>query len=177
MELRQFGRTTLRVPVVGMGTWQTFDVRGRLADSRREVTDAAFAAGATFFDSSPMYGQAEEVLGRTLRGRRREALVATKVWTSSDHEAEEQIAHSLHCFGGLVDILQVHNLVAWPARVARLDRLKTEGAVHAVGVTHYSKGALSELRRAMEDPRVDVIQIPYNPLERAVETAILPAAA
>ena len=176
MESRRFGKTGMTVPVIGMGTWQTFDVAGAEADARRDVTDAAFETGATFFDSSPMYGRAEEVLGWTLRGRRDKALVATKVWTSSDDEAKRQIAHSLACFG-TVDIYQVHNLVAWPTRVATLERMKAEGTVRAVGVTHYSAQALGELRRAMDDRRVDAIQIPYNPLERAVEAAVLPAAA
>jgi aryl-alcohol dehydrogenase-like predicted oxidoreductase len=61
-----------------MGTWHTFDVTGQEANERKQVTDAAFKAGATFFDSSPMYGEAERVLGRTLRGRRDDAIVATK---------------------------------------------------------------------------------------------------
>lgn len=177
MESRRFGKTGMTVPVIGMGTWQTFDVAGADADARRDVTDAAFASGATFFDSSPMYGGAEGVLGRTLTGRRDKALVATKVWTSRDEEAEKQIAHSLACFGGTVDIYQVHNLVAWPTRVATLDRMKAEGTVRAVGVTHYSAQAFGELRRAMDDGRVDAIQIPYNPLDRAVESSVLPAAA
>ena len=82
MEHRAFGETGLRVPVVGMGTWQTFDVRGKAEEARLLVTDAAFETGATFFDSSPMYGEAERVLGRTLDGRRARAIVATKVWTS-----------------------------------------------------------------------------------------------
>jgi aryl-alcohol dehydrogenase-like predicted oxidoreductase len=177
MEQRAFGKTGLRVPVVGMGTWQTFDVRGPLADERRNVTDAAFEAGATFFDSSPMYGKAERVLGRTLEGRRDRAIVATKVWTADDREAADQIARALEYFGGSVDIYQVHNLLAWNKRVDQLDRLRDEGAIRVVGVTHYIAQAFGDLRRAMEDPRVNAIQIPYNPHEREVEHSILPAAA
>jgi len=80
MEDRTLGQTKLQVPVVGMGTWQTFDVRGaREEEARRTVVDAALSEGANFFDSSPMYGEAERVLGLALRGRREQALVATKV--------------------------------------------------------------------------------------------------
>ena len=83
MEKRTFGTTGLSVPAIGMGTWQTFDVRGAAADAeRRAIVDAAFAAGTTLFDTSPMYGQSERVLGRALEGRRAEATVADKVWTS-----------------------------------------------------------------------------------------------
>lgn len=177
MERRRLGKANLEVPVIGMGTWQTFDVRGAEADSRREVTDAALAAGAMLFDSSPMYGEAEDVLGRTLRGRRRQALVATKIWTSNDSEADQQIDHALQCFGGHVDIYQVHNLVSWKKRLDQLRRLQDRGVVAAIGITHYSPHAFDELRRAMDAPRVEAIQIPYNPREREVEKVILPAAA
>lgn len=177
MERRPFGASGLEVPVIGMGTWQTFDVRGSAAEKRRAVTDAAFETGATCFDSSPMYGEAERVLGRTLAGRRDQALVATKIWTADDHEAELQIHRSLDYFGGRVDIYQVHNLLAWSRRLAQIEQLKTRGVVRVTGLTHYSPHAFRELLQAMADPRVQAIQVPYNPRERAVEKEILPAAA
>jgi aryl-alcohol dehydrogenase-like predicted oxidoreductase len=124
-----------------------------------------------------MYGDAERVLGETLRGRRERALVATKVWTADDREADQQIASAFCYFEGRVDVYQVHNLVAWPRRVAQLEPLQAAGSVRVIGVTHYSPGAFGELRRAMEDRRVGAIQVPYNPLERDVESVILPAAA
>jgi aryl-alcohol dehydrogenase-like predicted oxidoreductase len=177
VEQRRFGNAGFTVPVIGMGTWQTFDVRGEAAEQRHEVTGAAIESGVTFFDSSPMYGLAEDVLGTTLRGRRAQAFVATKVWTAKDLEAEQQIEHSLACFGGRVDLFQVHNLLAWPRRLERLDRLKQRGLARVIGLTHYSPHAFGELRKAMTDPRVDAIQVPYNPQEREVEAEILPAAA
>jgi aryl-alcohol dehydrogenase-like predicted oxidoreductase len=154
MEYRAFGNTGLQVPVVGMGTWHTFDVRGQEAAERNAVTDAAFETGATFFDSSPMYGEAERVLGRTLRGRRDEAIVATKVWTSNDREAMRQITASLAFFRRRVDVFQVHNLVAWRTRLDQLQQLRDEGAVRAIGITHYAATAADDLLRAMKDPRV-----------------------
>ncbi len=176
MEQRAFGNTGLRVPVVGMGTWRTFDVRGPLVDQRRVVADAAFESGVTFFDSSPMYGEAERVLGRALDGRRDRAIVATKVWTADENEAANQIARALEYFGGRVDVYQVHNLVAWSKRFDQLERLREDGAVRVLGLTHYSAHAFGDLRRAMEDPRAGAIQVPYNPHARDVERAILPAA-
>src|SRR6266704_1980826 len=134
MEYRAFGSTGIDVPAIGMGTWQTFDVRGEAADERRRVTDAAFETGATFFDSSPMYGEAERVLGRTLAGRRDRAIVATKVWTSNDTEAEQQMTDALAYFERRVDIYQVHNLVAWRKRLSELQRLKDAGTVRVVGL-------------------------------------------
>jgi aryl-alcohol dehydrogenase-like predicted oxidoreductase len=177
MEQRVFGNTGLHVPVVGMGTWHTFDVTGTEAEERTRVVDAAFEAGITFFDSSPMYGEAERVLGRTLRGRRQRAIVATKVWTSSDGEAQKQMTASLAYFRRQVDVYQVHNLVAWRERLDQLQRLRDAGAVHTLGVTHYSASASDDLLRAMKDPRVQTVQIPYNPRERWAESSVLPAAA
>ena len=84
MERRTLGRSGLEVPTVGMGTWRTFDVRGAAAErNARAIVDAALAAGANFFDSSPMYGAAERVLGAALAGRRDAALIATKVWAET----------------------------------------------------------------------------------------------
>lgn len=165
------------MPVVGMGTWRTFDVRGEAAEANaRAVVDAALEAGADFFDSSPMYGEAERVLGRALEGRRGEVLVATKVWTESVAEGERQAARSLGFFGDRIDLYQVHNLVNWRAHLDMIERLRDEGKVRAIGATHYSPTAFAELRRVMESGRIDAIQIPYNPWEREVERDILPLA-
>lgn len=177
MERRAFGTTGLSVPVIGMGTWQTFDVRGVAAETRRAVVDAALETGVTLFDSSPMYGEAEHVLGRALEGRRDDAIVATKVWTADDRQAEQQIATAFEYFGGWVDIYQVHNLVAWSKRLAQLEQLKARGLVRVIGITHYSPQAFRDMLQVMVDPRVQTIQIPYNPQEREVEREILPAAA
>jgi aryl-alcohol dehydrogenase-like predicted oxidoreductase len=84
MEQRPFAG--LQVPVVGMGTSKTFDVPA-VDEARQQITDTALGTGARFVDSSPMYGNAERILGATLGARRAEAIVATKVWTSDDAEA------------------------------------------------------------------------------------------
>jgi aryl-alcohol dehydrogenase-like predicted oxidoreductase len=177
MEHRAFGRTGLTVPAVGMGTWQTFDVRGAEEPARRAVADAAIETGATFFDSSPMYGEAERVLGEALRGRRQRVIVATKVWAGDDREAEQQIETALSYFGGHIDVYQVHNLLAASRRLDQLDRLRARGAARVLGLTHYNPGAFAALRAAMADPRVGAIQVPYNPRERDIEREILPEAA
>lgn len=178
MERRDLGRTGLLVPAVGMGTWKTFDVRGEAAEANaRDVVNAAIEAGANFFDSSPMYGEAERVLGRTLEGRRDRAMVATKVWTPSAAEGRAQAERSLGFFGGRIELYQVHNLVAWREQLELIERLRYEGRVHAIGATHYQPSAFGELRRVMETGRIGAIQVPYNPWEREVEREILPLAA
>ena len=93
------------MPTVGLGTWRVLDVRGREEGSRHEVVRAALEEGANLFDSSPMYGESERVLGDALREHGRErAIVATKIWTSNDGEAERQIERSLGYFGGRVEL-------------------------------------------------------------------------
>lgn len=177
MERRTLGGTGLRVPVIGMGTWQTFDVSDAAGEARsRQVIDMALADGATFYDSSPMYGEAERVLGLALHGRRAQALVATKIWTASDDEGRAQADRALAYYDGRVDLYQVHNLLNWRAHLTMLERLRDTGAVVAIGATHYKAQAFAELEQVMRTGRITAIQVPYNPHERDVEARILPLA-
>jgi aryl-alcohol dehydrogenase-like predicted oxidoreductase len=179
METRTLGQTGLVVPVVGLGTWQTFDGRGaEVVDRAVGVTIVAADEGVRFFDSSPMYGRAERVLARGLeQAGRREAVVATKVWARSAEEGRVQIDRALAWFGGRVELYQVHNLVAWRTHLPVLERLREERKVSAIGATHYSPGWFDELRLLMETGRIGAVQVPYNPWEREVEAAVLPLAA
>src|SRR5438067_1797426 len=125
MEHRALGKTGLQVPVVGMGTWRTFDVRGEAAKrNARVIVDTALKASANFFDSSPMYGAAEQVLGEALQGRRNQALIATKVWASTRSEGQSQVKRALKFFGNCIDLYQIHNLVNWLEHLALLERLR-----------------------------------------------------
>jgi len=178
MDTRDLGGSGLRVPAVGMGTWSTFDVRGPDAEANaRTVVDRALEAGARFFDSSPMYGEAEGVLGLALHGRREAAMVATKIWTPSTSEGIKQARRALALYGGHVELYQLHNLVNWRDHLETLEALRAEGKVTAIGATHYSPSAFDDLRAVMETGRITAIQVPYNPRERAVEKVILPLAA
>ena len=176
MERRSFGATGLDVPVVGLGTWQVFDI----ADDRQEIASsvvgAAFEEGTTFVDSSPMYGRAERILGRALDGRRAEAIVATKIWTPSVEEGRAQFDAQLGFYGGRVEIEQVHNLVAWPEHLDWMEAERDAGRIGILGATHYSASAGQELETVMRSGRIGAIQIPYNPAERDVERRILPLA-
>ncbi len=178
IDARPLGHTSgLTVPAVGMGTWQTLDVRGEEPERRaHEVVGEALDAGARFVDSSPMYGEAERVLGEALGDSREAAIVATKVWTPDDAEAERQVQRALGWYGGRVDLYQVHNLVGWRKRLTLLERERDRGTVVAIGATHYSPSAFGELAEVMRTGRISAIQIPYNPHERDVERDILPLA-
>ncbi len=155
-----------------MGTWQTFDT---VAD-RTPIVDEALSVGMHLFDSSPMYGRAEDALARALKGRRDQAMIATKIWTSSPSQGREQATHALRLFGR-VEIYQVHNLVNWPAQVRLLEGLKGEGKVVAVGATHYDPSGFDDLCDLMRTGRLDMIQVPYNPRRREAERRVFPLAA
>src|SRR3954466_14886511 len=157
-----------------MGTWKTFDVRGHTAIlDRRGVAEAAIGAGTTLFDTSPMYGDAQDVLSQAGRGQRADVLIADKVWTPSPREAQAQIRRSLDWYGGRVDVYQVHNLVAWREHLPVLEDLRARGSVSVVGATHYSHAAFRDLMTVMESGRIQMVQIPYNAVDRAVERDVL----
>src|SRR3954466_10230267 len=177
MQTRKLGHNGMEVSVVGLGTWQVLDVRGREGKARHEVVRAALDSGITLFDSSPMYGEAERVLGDALGkyGRDR-ATVATKVWTSDDREAQRQIENSLGFFGDRVELYQVHNLVAVEKRLSMLEELKGEGKVSSIGATHYSRSAFPTLMDVMCGGRVEFVQVPYNAADVTVAQEVLPLA-
>jgi aryl-alcohol dehydrogenase-like predicted oxidoreductase len=171
VERRTLGRNGIEVPVIGMGTWKTFDTD----EDRTPIVDEALAAGVDLFDSSPMYGKAEATLAAALRGRREKALVATKVWTDSAEEGRRQAEHALELFGH-IDIYQVHNLVAVEVQLKLLEGLREEGRVRTIGATHYQAHAFPELMQLMRTGRLGMIQVPYNPLRQEVTKAVLPLA-
>jgi aryl-alcohol dehydrogenase-like predicted oxidoreductase len=178
LELRKFGRADLEVPVVGLGTWTVFDVAPEAEEGPRAVVEAAFEAGMRLVDTSPMYGRAEAVLGRTLQasGVRASAVVATKIWTPSLLEGRRQFEAQLSAFGGRVEIEQIHNLVAWRDHIVWLEEEVKEGCVALIGATHWNESMFGELIEIMGTGHVDCIQIPYNPLEGSAARDVLPLA-
>ena len=167
MEERRLG------PVVGLGTWNTF---GGDAELARDVVGAAFAGGSRLVDSSPMYGNAERSLNAALDGRREQATVATKIWAPTVEQGREQLERQLGWFDR-VDIEQIHNLVSWHEHVDWLAEEREAGRVGRIGATHYSPLAFDDVAGAMRSGRLDVVQLPLNPYERAAERMLLPLAA
>ncbi len=160
-------------PVVGLGTWRTFDGD---ADLARDVVGAAFDAGVRLFDSSPMYGGAERSLGTALGERRDEATVATKIWSESLQAGRAQYTDQVDWFGR-VEIEQIHNLAAWQEQLEWLEEERAAGRIDRLGVTHYAPSAFGELAKALRTKRFDTVQLPHNPRERDCERELLPLAA
>ena len=169
------------LPVIGLGTWQTFDVGGGAArEPLRRVLQRFVELGGRVVDSSPMYGRAESVVGELAAGLRvRDKLfVATKVWTSGRDAGIAQMEESLRRFRvARLDLMQVHNLVDWRTHLRTLTDWKREGRVRYVGVTHYTAGAYAELEHIMKTEPLDFVQLNYSLVERDAERRLLPLAA
>jgi aryl-alcohol dehydrogenase-like predicted oxidoreductase len=165
----------MSVPVVGLGTWRRLEAAAARGQDR-ELIDAAITADVRLIDTSPMYGDAERLLGAALAGKRDEVVVADKIWTPSPEEGAAQLDRAVAWYGGRVDLMQIHNLVATRAHLPMLEAARDQGLVGLIGATHYSPGAFSDLADLMRTGRIDAVQVPYNPAHREVERTILPLA-
>jgi aryl-alcohol dehydrogenase-like predicted oxidoreductase len=163
----------LSVPVVGLGTWKVFDLGPAEQPRADHVVAAMLGAGGRLFDSSPMYGRAERVLGTALGSRRDEAIVATKIWTSSEAEARRQ----LELYGGRVDVEQIHNLVNWRGHLRWLAGERRPAGSGCSGRRTTGGAPSPSWPRSCARGRIEMIQVPYNPSERTIESGILPLAA
>ena len=170
-----------RLPVVGLGSWITFNVGSdsELQDECAAVMQAFFAAGGRLIDSSPMYGSSQETIGYGLRklGRPQSLFSADKVWISSGARGPDQIEESRrHWSVPRFDLLQVHNLLAWEEHLPHLLEMKAEGRLRYVGITTSEGRRHDEVQKIMETHQLDFVQITYNILDREVEQRILPLA-
>jgi aryl-alcohol dehydrogenase-like predicted oxidoreductase len=176
MERRRLGQNGPEVPVVGLGSWLTFDVGESQQGMVEAVVDAAWEEGTRLIDSSPMYGQSEPRLGGALARRQELAFLATKIWTRSAREGRAQFDAQLGWFGGRIDLEQVHNLVAWEEHLGWLEEERDAGRIGRLGATHYSAAAFHDLEQVMRTGRIHAVQVPYNPREQEVAARILPLA-
>ena len=169
------------IPMVGLGTWITFNVGDDvvLREECAAVMAAFFDAGGRVIDSSPMYGSSQAVIGHGLRklGRPPGLFAADKVWTSSGDDGPAQIEQSRGFWGvPRFDLLQVHNLLAWEEHLQTLFALKAAGQVRHVGITT-SEGRRHDLvEEIMRTQPLDCVQVTYNIVDREVEERILPLA-
>jgi diketogulonate reductase-like aldo/keto reductase len=182
MHTRLIPATREPLPVVGCGTYRTFDV-GATPEQRApllEVLKVLFAAGGSVIDTSPMYGAAEHVVGDLLAQtqNRSRAFFATKVWTSGKQAGLDQINRSFELLQDRrIDLIQVHNLLDWKVQLSTLRDLKSVGRIRYIGITHYSASAFAEVESVLRSETLDFLQINYAMNDTAVERRILPLAA
>jgi diketogulonate reductase-like aldo/keto reductase len=169
------------MPVIGIGTWQTFDVaadpqaRAPLEDVMREFV----ALGGKVIDSSPMYGRSEDVAGEVIAKLklRDKLFIATKVWTSGKSAGIAQMEASMaKLHANPIDLMQVHNLLDVETHLATLSAWKREGRVRHIGVTHYTASAYDAVAKIIAKHPVDTVQINYSIGEREAEQRLLPLA-
>ena len=171
-----------RVPVIGMGTSRTFDV-GDDPAARRQlqgVIQAFFDKGGALIDSSPMYGNAETVVGDLLKNvRNKDALfAATKVWTYGKQAGIDQMQRSMQRMGvAVMDLMQIHNLRDWKIHLPTLRQWKEEGKIRYIGITTSHGRSHDELEQIMRSQTLDFVQFTYNIGNRTVEESLLPLAA
>lgn len=170
-----------KLPKIGLGTWQTFDVGSSAAERKplAEVLSLFVQLGGRVIDSSPMYGRSEEVVGdlATSLKVRDKLFVATKVWTSGRMAGIAQMEESERKLRGKVDLMQVHNLQDANTHLRTLREWKEAGRIRYIGVTHYTSGGYAGLEQHIQRGGIDFIQVNYSLAEREAEQRILPLAA
>lgn len=170
------------LPVIGLGTWQVFDV-GSDAAARARLSDVLTqfsAGGATLIDSSPMYGSAESVVGDLSHalGLRAKLFLATKVWTQGREDGIAQMERSIARMqaGSSIDLIQVHNLVDVATHTKTLVDWKAKGRVRYIGITHYTASGHAALGRWLSTGDYDFVQLNYSIEEPEAAERLLPLA-
>jgi len=177
---RTIPRSGERLPVIGMGTWQTFDVGPTDYAMRAQVLQRFVELGGRLVDTSPMYGRAEKAIGATADGHslHDRLFFATKVWTRGAEAGVAQMHESLAKLGvRSLDLMQVHNLVDVEAHLETLAEWKAAGRVRYVGVTHYTVESHRQLEPFLGRGIIDFVQCNYSLAVRDAESRLLPLAA
>lgn len=170
------------LPVIGLGTYNVFDVAPHAPEMAelKQVLKIFVAGGASVVDSSPMYGRAESVVGELASelALHPSLFLATKVWTSGREAGIRQMQHSLRVMRTQrIDLMQVHNLLDLATHLKTLREWKRAGTIRYLGITHYHSGAYGELERLLKTRDYDFVQFNYSLAEREAETRLMPVAA
>ncbi len=179
MATRVIPGTDESLPVIGMGSSNTFDVGDGAAERAplREVLQGLVGAGGTVIDTSPMYGRSEQVLGDLIAELelRPKLWMATKVWTRGRAEGVAQIAESMQKLRTeRLELLQIHNLLDWREHLPTLRGMKEGGKLRYTGITHYRADAHADVERVLRAERFDWVQINYSLAEREAERSLFP---
>ena len=178
---RRIPTTGEEVPVVGLGSWITFNVGNDpvLLDECAAVIAAFFEDGGRMIDSSPMYGSSQSTIGYGLRklGYPQQLFSADKVWTSLPSASPQQMEDTRSKWGvQKLDLMQVHNLLAWEEHLDMLKARKAAGEIKYIGVTTSHGRRHNALEQIMKSQDLDFVQITYNIIDRQAEARLLPLA-
>ncbi len=177
MIVRGIPSTSEKLPVVGLGTWQTFDVGDNDYDKEglKAVLKTLNKLGGSVIDSSPMYGSSESVVGDLTIGLefRNDLFYATKVWTPGEDAGIRQMEQSLKRMKReKMDLIQIHNLVDWKTHVKTLKKWKENGKLRYWGITHYVDSSHNELEKIIASERPDFVQFNYSIRSRNAEKSL-----
>jgi len=168
------------LPVIGLGTWQTFDVSSTTYPALTEVLTKMHSAGATLIDSSPMYGRSEQVIGDIINTMptANDFFYATKVWTTGLQQGIQQMETSMQKMRRTtMDLMQIHNLTDWKTHLPQLRRWKETGKIRYIGITHYTDASHKELEKILNAEKLDFVQFNYSIAARNAEKRLLDVAA
>ncbi len=171
-------KTGEMLPAIGMGTSRTFDAIGneKLLTTLQEVTQTFFDMGAGMIDSSPMYGSAQQVIGKLLPGIAKKAnlFAATKVWVEGKEQGVKQMEISRQQWGiKSFDLMQIHNLIDWETHLETLKEMKNDGKIRYIGITTSHGRGHEELVEILTKQDFDFVQLSYNIGTRDVESPLL----
>src|SRR5438105_4472824 len=169
---------TMKLPKIGLGTWQTFDA-GNDSAARAPLREVLKLLDGNVVDSSPMYGSSESVAGDLIAElKMRERLfIATKVWTSGREDGIAQMEQSFERLRvKVMDLMQVHNLLDVATHTKTMQAWKAQGRIRHLGITHYTASAYAEVERWLKTGAYDFVQINYSLAERDAEKRLLPLA-
>src|SRR5207248_1278028 len=170
---------TMKLPKIGLGTWQTFDV-GNDSAERAPLREVLKQLDGNVVDSSPMYGSSESVAGDLIAelGMRERLFIATKVWTSGREDGIAQMETSFKRLRvKVLDLMQVHNLVDVATQTKTMKDWQQQGRIRHIGITHYTASAYDEVERWMKTGAYEFVQINYSLAERDADKRLLPLAA
>jgi diketogulonate reductase-like aldo/keto reductase len=164
-----------KIPAIGLGSWLTFAID---VDDEQELSERIailrefLARGGGLLDSSPMYGVAQEVIGKGLKRitKHDNLFSATKVWTTGNRQGFIQMEESRQLWGlDKLDLMQVHNLLDWETHLPTLYTMKQQGDIRYLGVTTSHGRRHDELEHIMRTQQLDFVQFTYNMLDREAE--------
>src|SRR5262245_22510196 len=176
MELRPFGPVNRKVAVIGQGTWNldTTDRRRAVAALR-----AGLDLGMTHIDTAEMYGDAEDMVGEAIAGRRDHVFLVSKVLPSNASRRGTKLACERSLARLRTDQLDCY-LLHWPSdhpfadTCAAFEELRREGKIRAWGVSNFDVAELEDALRVAGEGRIACNQVLYHLEQRAIEHTVVP---